>query len=58
MGNILPVIFHYFIDTQAGVVRVECLLLQVTGIMFYLLLSHILVYCNADVAYHTMWCVS
>ena len=28
MGNVLHVIFHYFIDTQAGVVRVERLLLH------------------------------
>ena len=28
MGNVLHVIFRYFIDTQAGVVRVERLLLH------------------------------
>ena len=28
MGNVLHVIFHYFIDTQAGVVRVERFLLH------------------------------
>ena len=28
MGDVLHVIFRYFIDTQAGVVRVECLLLH------------------------------
>ena len=28
MGNVLHVIFHYFIETQVGVVRVECLLIH------------------------------
>ena len=28
MGNVLLVIFLYFIETQVGVVRIECLLLH------------------------------
>ena len=28
MGNVLHVIFRYFIDTRVGVVRDECLLLH------------------------------
>ena len=41
MGNVLHVTFHYFIDTQAGVVCVECLLLHKRDkTKFCLLLLH------------------
>ena len=53
MENVVDVIFRYFIDTQAGVFRVERLLLHKgDGTNVLSPLSHIIVYRNTDIVYH------
>ena len=52
MGNVLHVIFRYFIDTQASVVRIERVLLHKGDVNNVCLqLSHIVVYCDTDIVY-------
>ena len=52
MGNVLHVIFRYFINTQAGVARGERLLLHKGGANNVCLpLSHIVVYRDTDIVY-------
>ena len=51
MGNVLHVIFRYFIDTQAGVVRVECVLLH-KGDTNNVLPTAIALYRDTDIVHH------
>ena len=56
MGNVLHVIFCYFIDTQAGVVHVEHLLLQKGDVNVFP--TAIALYRDTDIVYCTVRCVS
>ena len=53
MGNVLHIIFRYFIDTQAGVVRAERVLL-LKGDANDVLPTAIAVYRDADIVYRVM----
>ena len=57
MGNVLHVISCYFIDTQAGVVHVEHLLLQ-KGDVNNVFPTAIALYRDTDIVYCTVRCVS